>query len=201
LDIDGSRVDFVSEEDRKESTTKNQHADFGTKPMTNNNVYGDYSMIEPKNFNPTGRFPANLIHDGSEEVLELFPITKTGSIKPYKHNNSSTIYGGGKGIQLGNITGHHTGDSGSAARFFYCAKASKSERNRGCEDTKNSHPTIKPIALMEYLVKLVSREGALVLDPFGGSGSTGMACKSLGRNYILIEKDEEYCKIAEERLK
>jgi len=181
INIDGSRVDFVSEEDRKESTTKNQHADFGTKPMTNNNVYGDYSMIEPKNFNPTGRFPANLIHDGSEEVLELFP------------NESS--------------------------RFFYCAKASKKDRNEGLEgfrektagertnrkegsagDARNNHPTVKPTALMQYLVKLVTPPNGTVLDPFMGSGSTGKACKKEGFNFIGIDREEEYVKIAEARI-
>jgi site-specific DNA-methyltransferase (adenine-specific) len=110
-------------------------------------------------------------------------------------------------------------DSGSAARYFYCAKASKSERNRGCEGleskerirqglagekdntfSKNSHPTVKPLALMEYLVKLVSREGAVVLDPFAGSGTTGIACKNLNRNFIGIELDSEYFKIAEKRI-
>jgi site-specific DNA-methyltransferase (adenine-specific) len=80
-----------------------------------------------------GRFPANFIHDGSDEVVELFPDTKTGSIKPYKHNNTSTIYGGGKGLQLGTITANFTGDSGSAARFFYCAKTSKADRNEGLD--------------------------------------------------------------------
>ena len=71
INVDGTRVGFVSDADRKESTAKNQHADFGTKPLTNNNVYGDYSMIQPTNYNPTGRWPANFIHDGSEEATDL----------------------------------------------------------------------------------------------------------------------------------
>ena len=71
INVDGGRVGFVSDADRKESTAKNQHADFGTKPLTNNNVYGDYSMIQPTNYNPTGRWPANFIHDGSEEATDL----------------------------------------------------------------------------------------------------------------------------------
>jgi len=117
------------------------------------------------------------------------------------------------------------GDKGEASRFFYCAKASKSERNLGCDELdekkafdygsikksegrhgentlrKNNHPTVKPIKLMEYLVKLVSKEGATVLDPFLGSGTTGIACAKLGRGFIGIEKEEEYIKIAEARLK
>lgn len=111
-----------------------------------------------------------------------------------------------------------------AARFFYCAKASKKERNKGCEELEeqkvgdgrkkevdnafqrgktlrhNTHPTVKPIALMEYLVKLVSRENAIVLDPFAGSGSTLIACKKVGRQYIGIEREPEYVKIARARL-
>jgi len=111
-----------------------------------------------------------------------------------------------------------------ASRFFYCAKTSKKERNFGCEDfekkttddgrtivsdrphqigatnRKNNHPTVKPIKLMEYLIKLVSREGAVVLDPFLGSGTTGCACVKLNRNFIGIEKEEEYIKIAEARI-
>lgn len=122
---------------------------------------------------PLGRFPANLIHDGSQEVLSLFP------------NSKSTGGSGEKSKgKMGNLNweGQATGgfkDNGSAARFFYCPKASKSERNIGCEGleekdswtvesqstmsgtkhpNQNHHPTVKPIALMEYLVKLVSRE-------------------------------------------
>jgi len=120
------------------------------------------------------------------------------------------------------------GDSGGASRFFYCAKASKSERNFGMEEkqtveqyedgkpvrwnkggvwtndttpAKNNHPTVKPIALMEYLIKLVSKEGATILDPFVGSGTTLIACAKLNRVGIGIEKEEEYIKIAKARLK
>ena len=223
INIDESRVNFVSEEDRKESTTKNQHADFGTKPMTNNNVYGDYSMIQPKNFNPTGRFPANLILDTSEEVRECFPETKTGGVGKGR-DSKGKFYGGG----FHNPETYNGGDSGNASRFFksiiYTAKASKGERNMGLEnfekkkvndgrdtpidnafqrgETKrtNTHPTVKPIALMEYLIKMVTRESQIVLDPFTGSGTTLIAAKKLGRKYIGIELEPEYVKIAEARL-
>jgi site-specific DNA-methyltransferase (adenine-specific) len=114
------------------------------------------------------------------------------------------------------------GDSGSAARFFYCAKASRSEREAGLEgmpidgkeyrwnkagewtnDTtkaRNHHPTVKPLALMRYLVQLVTRPGHIVLDPFMGSGTTGIACRDLGREFVGIEKEAEYCQIAERRI-
>ena len=68
------------------------------------------------------------------------------------------------------------------------------------ESTKNNHPTVKPIALMEYLINMVSREGQTILDPFAGSGTTGVAAKKLKRNYILIEKEEEYIPIIKARL-
>jgi len=122
---------------------------------------------------------------------------------------------------------------GSVARFFYCAKASKSERDMGCDNleekesiypgvnsfdedgnrlredgsiipplkSRNNHPTVKPIALMKYLIILVSREGQVILDPFMGSGTTGVACKLLNRKFIGIEQSEEYIKIAQARIK
>jgi len=118
-------------------------------------------------------------------------------------------------------------DKGGASRFFYVAKASKSERNFGCEGKeeivdcdrnpecysadvpfnrsanpkKNNHPTVKPIKLMEYLIKLVSKENAVILDPFLGSGTTAIACLKLNRKFIGIEKEEEYVKIAQARIK
>ena len=141
---------------------------------------------------PSGRFPANLIHDGSDEVLEVFPDNVKGgswnTTKGARHFNNN-----GKATEFEN----HGSDKsvGSAARFFYCAKASKKEKG-----TDNIHPTVKPIALMEYLVKLVTPEGGIVLDPFMGSGSTGVAALNLGRRFIGMEKETEYFKIAEKRL-
>jgi len=146
-----------------------------------------------------GRFPANLIHDGSDEVLTFFPITTSGATK---RNIASYAGESVTGFLRGesNPKNQH-GDSGSAARFFYCAKASKSERNLGLsEGTINQHPTVKPIALLEYLCKLITPLGGLVLDPFVGSGSTCIACKKLGLDYIGIEKESVYITIAEKRL-
>jgi DNA modification methylase len=168
-----------------------------------------------------GRFPANVIHDGSDEVAILFPNTKSGKMgaNHTRHTDGSPngIYGK---FNINHPLGETYGDSGSASRFFYCAKASKKERNMGCENMDipeyrwnnagvcqqikgrkgNFHPTVKPLKLMEYLVKLVSRENATVLDPFAGSGSTLIACKNLNRNYIGIEIDPEYIKIIKARL-
>lgn len=107
-----------------------------------------------------GRFPSNFIHDGSEEVLDKFPHSKSGAMKkPYTYTNN--------GYSLGKPTGEtkqiHEASEGSASRFFYCAKASPSERNG------SHHPTIKPIALMRYLVRLVTPPDGIVLDPFAGN--------------------------------
>lgn len=92
------------------------------------------------------------------------------------------------------------GDSGGASRFFYVAKASKSERNKGLQGEKNIHPTVKPIKLMQYLVRLVTPPNGVVLDPYCGSGTTGIACTLEGFNFVGIEQDAEYCKIAESRI-
>lgn len=119
-----------------------------------------------------GRFPANVIHDGSDEVVALFPSD---------------------------------GES-SATRFFYTAKASQSERNYGLDGfdsdvSKNIHPTVKPIDLMRYLVKLVTPKGGVCLDPFLGSGTTAVACKAEKFDYIGIELQPEYAEIAKARIK
>lgn len=91
-------------------------------------------------------------------------------------------------------------DEGSAARFFYCAKTNKTDRNEGLPDSKNNHPTVKPTKLMQYLCKLITPKGGTVLDPFNGSGSTGKAAVIEGFNYIGIELDPEYVKISEARI-
>jgi DNA modification methylase len=215
INIDECRVETEDDNSHKPSS------------MDNQNCYGDYAYPIGGKGNPYGRFPANLIHDGSDEVTGLFPDTKSGAMKkPYKYTNN--------GYSLGKPTGEtkqiHESSEGSAARFFYCPKASKSERNKGCDGMENKrgidnyrpnddggngiqsrlhgaankgsnhHPTVKPIALMEYLIKLVSREGAVILDPFGGSGTTALACINLDRQFIIMERDEQYIEIIKKRV-
>jgi len=168
-----------------------------------------------------GRFPANLIHDGSQEVLELFPETKSGSItKDIVQNNSIKFNASSSGVS----TARHTGDQGSAARFFYCPKASKKDRDEGLEGfeekkagamtgkeyredrptnhplRKNTHPTVKPTALMQYLCRLITPTGGVVLDPYMGSGSTGKAAVREGFSFVGCELDEDYYKIATARI-
>ena len=153
---------------------------------------GGYSGEEISS-SASGRFPANFIHDGSEEVTELFPNSKSCS-SPSKAKPEGTIFGGAR--TQGAI---YPGEDGSAARFFYCAKTSKKDRNGGVET--NNHPTVKPTDLMRYLVRMVTPKGGTVLDPFMGSGSTGKGAVLEGFKFVGIELDPDYMKIAEARIK
>ena len=136
-----------------------------------------------------GRFPANIVHDGSDEVLDEFAKygDKSGDSPNRKPriNTVNTQYG------FGNSNGHRTSkgykDKGTAARFFYSTKASPKERAEG-----NRHPTMKPVSLMKYLIKLVTPTDGTVFDMFAGSGTTGIAALGEGMRAILIEKEQEY---------
>jgi len=174
-----------------------------------------------------GRFPANLIHDGSDEVVGLFPHTTSGKPCGIQNVKSSTYGQSQAGRPL---TGF--GDSGSAARFFYCAKASRSDREDGLESDSgtlqqsvafgqrkhgtlpytneireqnprprvNTHPTVKPTDLMRYLCRLVTPPNGIVLDPFMGSGSTGKAAMLEGFRFVGIEREASYVEIAKARI-
>lgn len=145
---------------------------------------------------PTGRYPANLIHDGSDEVLALFPDTgKSTGGRTIKRSGGGNVGSGKKSEAYWTNDDPGFGDSGSAARFFYCAKASRKERGEG-----NFHPTVKPLSLMRWLVRLVTRKGGLVLDPFMGSGTTGVACAVEGMRFVGCEKEPEYFEIAKRRI-
>jgi hypothetical protein len=141
-----------------------------------------------------GRFPANLIHDGSQEVLDLFPETKSAVRKPSESGKAQD--GWGLGARKPQERGHD--DQGSAARFFYCPKASKKDRNEGCE--LEDHPTVKPTALMAYLCRLITPTGGVVLDPYMGSGSTGKAAVREGFSFVGIELDPDYYEICKARI-
>lgn len=144
--------------------------------------------------NPAGRWPANLIHDGSAEVVEGFPesgVSSGGGMKRDGKNNN--VYGAHCGHPLVADVGF--GDSGPAARFFYCAKASGKDRG-----DDNKHPTVKPTDLMRYLCRLVTPPGGVVLDPFMGSGSTGKAATLEGFQFVGIEREAEYATIARARI-
>jgi site-specific DNA-methyltransferase (adenine-specific) len=151
---------------------------------------------ERRTFEPSqsGRWPANLIHDGSDEVVGLFPVTGASKAAPRGGTNPNPM-DWGNGRADGNITKGHDDNGGSAARFFYCTKASKADRGEG-----NGHPTVKPTDLMRYLCRLVTPPGGLVLDPFTGSGSTGKAAILEGFRFLGIEREAEYVEIARARI-
>ena len=142
---------------------------------------------------PGGRWPANLIHDGSDEVVGLFPAN-AGAFAPVRGSEPSkpakNTYG-----EYARGGGAFHNDTGSAARFFYTAKASRDDRSDG-----NTHPTVKPTDLMRYLCRLVTPPGGVVLDPFMGSGSTGKAAMLEGFEFIGIEREAAYHAIAESRI-
>lgn len=192
LNIDGGRIPT----DEKPITRFNKKTD---------EFFNGKKPIPQTPFENGGRFPANIILDevAAEMLDEQSGVSQTTTNK----------IGGGQ------INIRHN-DKGGASRFFYCAKASKKERNAGCEGleekerirqglagehkntfSKNSHPTVKPIKLMEYLCELTKTPtGGLVLDPFMGSGTTGVACKNTNRDFIGIEMDAEYLEIAKARI-
>ncbi len=178
INVDGCRVG-------RDSTDVSGWATSGSKASSNRSMSGGNYARNPKPDAP-GRWPANLVHDGSEDA---------------------------------------TCPLGDASRFFYCAKASKRDRDEGLEGTrgrfaptmgngiggkehdpdtatqkKNHHPTVKPTDLMRYLCRLITPPGGIVLDPFMGSGSTGKAAVAEGFRFIGIEINEEYCSIARERI-
>ena len=138
----------------------------------------------------SGRWPANLIHDGSDEVVGLFPHTTNGSIRPYEAKSRAIF----RQLHVDKITSTHTGDSGSAARFFYCAKASPAERGEF-----NLHPTVKPVELIRYLQRLVTPPDGLTLDPFLGSGTARLAARAEGFHFIGCEREATYYEIQERR--
>ena len=172
-----------------------------------------------------------------DEVVGEFPDTKGGTA--VRHNSGGNTFGGDNAKPLMNDLGYD--DSGSASRFFYCAKASKKERNMGCEGLEekdnldyeidpehpyksgkrndnnanqlymgvtgkpptkqaNHHSTVKPISLMKYLCRLITPPEGIVLDPYAGSGSTGIACKIEGFKFVGIERDKDYINIASKRI-
>jgi site-specific DNA-methyltransferase (adenine-specific) len=219
LNVDGCRVGISG------ATTRTNGSNAGKERNTLHG--GNFGVTQLD----AGRWPANLIHDGSDEVVGLFPDTKSGGGDKHSKTQDGNIFKG-----LSPVSGLHNyqSDSGSAARFFYCAKTSKSDRNDGCDDLpdsilamsnqakaevargnspsgnelgvnnakilKNNHPTVKPTSLMQYLCRLITPPGGIILDPFMGSGSTGKAAAKEGRSFIGIERDPSYFSIAQARI-
>jgi len=193
INIDGTRVAYP-EGEVDFNKVQRQQADGSGNII--NNAFGASALVgtEIKTYKENGRFPANFIHDGSDEVLALFPDVKSGSGNKNTGNRAGLF--GNLGAGNGNGIG---GDSGSASRFFYCAKANRTERSAGLEN-QNLHPTVKPVALMRYLVRLVTPPNGTVLDPFAGSGTTLVATILEGLSPIGMEMTAEYLPIINGRV-
>jgi DNA modification methylase len=172
INVDGCRVGVDADDaNHRPGSTENTNA--------KSSIFGINS--QRRGSLGLGRWPANLIHDGSEEVLAGFPETQNGG------QNETSIKGRGMflaGSQDG--TTSFAGDSGSAARFFYTAKADADDR------LGSKHPTVKPLDLIQYLCRLVTPKGGVILDPFAGTGTTGEASWREGFQAILIEREAEY---------
>lgn len=222
INIDGCRVAYPKGEVNF-NRVQRQQADGSGNTITN--AFGASALVgtEIKTYKENGRFPANFIHDGSDEVLELFPRVK-GEVG--RVNRKSAGNYNATSFRVGVVTQDGYKDDGSAARFFYCAKANKKDRNEGLDgfDAKfsptmnngiggkehdpqtatkklNHHPTVKPTDLMRYLCRLVTPPNGTVLDPFTGSGSTGKAAVLEGFGFIGIEQSAEYVEIATARIR
>lgn len=145
-----------------------------------------------------GRWPANLIHDGSDEVIELFPQSAPSKAADRGAGINGATF---KAPAYASTVRGHNDEGGSAARFFYAAKASRRERTHG-GTLVNNHPTVKPLSLCRYLARLILPPGdnKLILDPFCGSGSTGLAVLLEGGAYIGIDREANYVSLARKRL-
>lgn len=224
INIDGSRIGFSeNESDSRVGTDAKWN---GRREASKHTVY----MPAGENirmYKSEGRFPSNVLLD--EEAAKALD-EQSGSLRARGNKTARKHVGDydASSYKFGNIETGFAGDSGGASRFFYVAKASKSERNAGLEGmedkdlarsnaakagnehegsgfnriskVKNHHPTVKPLKLMQYLITQITPPGGIVLDPFAGSGTTLVAAKKLGFGYVGIEREREYCEITEKRL-
>ena len=152
---------------------------------------------------PQKRYPANIILDEKAGEILNEQAPQVGSLFKATRKKDTTGGTGHSWTNAGKRTGEDNGlhdGLGGAARFFYCAKISSKERNWGMGKGKNSHPTVKPVSLMNYLVRLIAPKGETVFDPFMGSGSTGMACVLNDNNFIGIDMDQDYVEVSKQRI-
>ncbi len=185
LNIDGCRVE-----------TGDALTGSGTPPLryggTNHRPFHDNAEPRGCSQHPAGRWPANVAHDGSDEVLQAFAAfgerPPSGNVKP--HTRGVGFSGGAAGAE---IADYHK-DTGTAARFFYCAKADGDDR------LGSKHPTVKPLALMRWLCRLITPPQGTILDPFAGSGTTLQAALIEGFRPLGIEREAEYVADARHRL-
>ena len=234
INIDECRVEGNTENVERKKVVRKSRDENGV--WTNDNSGMKAEGSEYADADPRGRFPSNVMHDGSDVVKDIFPNTKSSNVS--RERKAGTEFGQSSGwnkhnnVDSGLMPAY--GDEGSASRYFYCAKTSKAERNQGLDNLptkkassmpgrrnpddmkdskidndvtgrfvtqkKNIHPTVKPIKLMKYLCRLITPKGGTILDPFMGSGSTGMAAKEENFEFIGIEREEQYFNIASARI-
>lgn len=232
INIDGCRIPFATEDDQAAAAAAQR---LCREPQHGHGIgdMGIHGENQASSLAPylasmdAGRWPANVIHDGSPEVLEAF--ARYGD-RP----SGASVGDGGRIFGAGGGPTHdgYAGDSGTAARFFFCAKASRAERELGCgglpthtageathrEDgsdglnspragagrtaagIRNVHPTVKPLALLRYLCRLVTPPGGVVLDHFSGSGTCGMAALLESFRYVGCELGADHAAIARARI-
>jgi site-specific DNA-methyltransferase (adenine-specific) len=221
LNIDGCRIPVDDEAYARNCSGDRGHA--GTRTAGQQRA----TSMQPggAEANALGRWPANIVHDGSDEVLQAFPKATGQKANLTGAEPSSGLANVYEGSPIKRPALERRGDAGSAARFFYCAKADRADRNAGLSGMpertphpaggdgrawdiagsksmprSNHHPTVKPTDLMRWLCRLVTPRGGLVLDPFMGSGSTLKAAELEGFSAIGIELDPTYIEIARRRV-
>ncbi len=219
LHIDRCRIAFQPHGDERESKPKNRHADFGSGPRKNR-IYGRDKRARG-NYDAPGRWPANVALSHSKDCQRIGQTcVRSNCHHPAARGAggvSTTGHRGQKRLAERSSAGELVGcwqcspdcavrildeQSGvSPSRFYYSAKASRTERDAGLEAARNTHPTVKPIGLMRWLVRLVTPPGGTVLDPFAGSGTTGAAVVLEGAHFLGIERDPTYVPIARARIK
>jgi DNA modification methylase len=227
INVDGCRVGFSGDVDKASAFPGGKVTSHGKGGSLAGP--GAAQDVERSEFSAersdAGRWPAHVIHDGSDEVVGLFPQVQ-GQVGMKKNQGGFRFIAGDTESKQSFTQGQK--DTGSAARFFYCAKASRQDRDEGLDGftpkrvsdrqiddgaggdnprnrtnnaRKNPHPTVKPTSLMRYLVKLITPSQGLVLDPFMGSGSTGKACAIDGFGFIGIDSDLDNIPVAEARIR
>jgi site-specific DNA-methyltransferase (adenine-specific) len=207
LNIDASRIPSGADHAEKCASV------VGLSSNRNGMAYGEWTGERTDSYSPAGRFPANVVFTHNHDCPDGGPCTDGCPVGELDGQSiSGGMHGAGAarnkavnddGTDMLAFSGAHDmrrlGDSGGASRFFYCAKPSASEKHP--ERQKNTHPTVKSVALMTYLARLVTPPGGLVLDPFAGSGTTGIAAALGGWRFVGWEQDPESAAIATARLR
>jgi hypothetical protein len=205
LNIDATRIGWATEQERRDVNARTG-PNSRHREQVGGGSTGAMSKLGERHTDDVthaaGRWPANVALD--DEAAKL--LDQQSGETSY---NPSGIFGTQRGDQPSDTAAAFAvrkdgdgvfgyGDRGGASRFFYCAKASKRDRNTN--GAANTHPTVKPTELMRWLIRLVTPPGGIILDPFGGSGSTGVAAQADSVRCILIEREDEYLQIIRDRL-